>query len=432
MTCRPLPVRLLGLLYGPWARQVTILMLALFAACVVAVPALAEPPEIASKKAEVQQVLGQIQALDGSLGLAIEAYNKATVRLDEIEHRQELNRRDLKLARRNLKLQQQALARRLVSLYSGDRDTTWLGVLLGASSVTQLVDRLDTVQRVANQDAQVVRQVERFRSTIERNKRQLARSHGRQADLVAEREEQRASIQSQLAERRQLAESIKSEIARLEAEERARQERLRREAQARLAAQRAAAAVAAAAAEAAAAERRRVARVAAEQTTHAHSDDVDLSTPDAVADADETYTPEITVDEVGVVAETPEASIVPSSGSRGTDVVAAAMQYLGVPYVWGGASPSGFDCSGLMLYAYAQLGISLPHYTGDQWQLGVAVSQDQLEPGDIVFFNGLGHNGMYIGGGQFIHAPHSGDVVKISNLSDSWYAATYEGARRIL
>ena len=121
----------------------------------------------------------------------------------------------------------------------------------------------------------------------------------------------------------------------------------------------------------------------------------------------------------------------PPSG-RGGDVVAIAMRYLGVPYVWGGASPSGFDCSGLITYVYAQIGISLPHYTYSQYALGIAVARDQLQPGDIVFFNGLGHNGMYIGGGQFIHAPHTGDVVKISSLSDSWYAATWVGARRIL
>jgi cell wall-associated NlpC family hydrolase len=77
------------------------------------------------------------------------------------------------------------------------------------------------------------------------------------------------------------------------------------------------------------------------------------------------------------------------------------------------------------------MGVSLPHYTGAQWNMGVPVSSSDLQPGDLVFFDGLNHVGIYIGGGQFIHAPHTGDVVKISSLSESWYASTYVGARRI-
>ena len=82
------------------------------------------------------------------------------------------------------------------------------------------------------------------------------------------------------------------------------------------------------------------------------------------------------------------------------------------------------------MYVFAQVGVSLPHYTGSQWGMGSPVSRSDLQAGDLVFFNGLGHVGIYIGGGSFIHAPHTGDVVKISSMS-GWYDQTYMGARRI-
>ena len=97
--------------------------------------------------------------------------------------------------------------------------------------------------------------------------------------------------------------------------------------------------------------------------------------------------------------------------------------------MWGGASPSGFDCSGLVMYVYAQLGISLPHYTVSQWNATIAISSSQLEPGDLVFFDGLGHVGIYIGGGQFIHAPYTGTVVQVSDLGA--YGGSFVGARRV-
>jgi peptidoglycan DL-endopeptidase CwlO len=124
---------------------------------------------------------------------------------------------------------------------------------------------------------------------------------------------------------------------------------------------------------------------------------------------------------------------IPPAGTLGEKAVQIAEGELGVPYVWGGASPQqGFDCSGLTMWVYAQLGIHLDHYTGSQWNAGPHVPRDQLEPGDLVFFEpGIGHVGIYIGNGLFIHAPHTGTVVQISSLSDAWYASEYDGAVRV-
>jgi hypothetical protein len=125
----------------------------------------------------------------------------------------------------------------------------------------------------------------------------------------------------------------------------------------------------------------------------------------------------------------------PHGGTPGDRAVAIAEQYLGIPYRWGGADPiGGFDCSGLTMYVYAQLGIQLTHYTGSQFYEGMRIPPSRLLPGDLLFFHpsarGPQHEGMYIGGGRFIHAPHTGDVVKISSLAEPGYAFSFVGAVR--
>jgi peptidoglycan DL-endopeptidase CwlO len=294
----------------------------------------------------------------------VEAYNAANVRLDAIKAEQAINERRLQIARANFEQAQAFLQQRLVALYTSE-DQSALEILLGASSLDDLLDRVDTVNRVSEQDARIIEEVRGFREEIKRREAELERARAEQERVVAERAEQRASIERQLAERRQLLSSIRSEIERLKREEAARQQRL----------------------EAAARER------------------ISSSTP----------------------STTPSAGGNPGGGYSG--VVGIAMQYLGVPYQWGGASPSGFDCSGFTMYVYAQVGVSLPHNAAMQYSMGSPVGREFLQPGDLVFFNGLGHVGIYIGGNQMIHAPHTGDVVKISTLT-GWYASTYVGARR--
>lgn len=121
----------------------------------------------------------------------------------------------------------------------------------------------------------------------------------------------------------------------------------------------------------------------------------------------------------------------------GQDIVDYAKTFLGVPYVYGGTSPSGFDCSGLVYYCYAHFGYTVNRTAAGLAYTGRVVSSSELAPGDIILFTStdgsyVGHTGIYIGNGQFIHAPHTGDVVKISSLSEDYYASHYWGARRVI
>jgi cell wall-associated NlpC family hydrolase len=113
----------------------------------------------------------------------------------------------------------------------------------------------------------------------------------------------------------------------------------------------------------------------------------------------------------------------------GASVAEYARKFLGVPYVYGGASPrSGFDCSGFVAYVYRHFGVALPHYTFAQFQRGRRVRRRALAPGDLVFFDGLNHVGLYIGHGRFIHAPHTGSRVRVEWLR---YGGRFVGARRL-
>jgi cell wall-associated NlpC family hydrolase len=116
----------------------------------------------------------------------------------------------------------------------------------------------------------------------------------------------------------------------------------------------------------------------------------------------------------------------PTLGQRAVRIAAAE---LGVPYRYGGSSPSGFDCSGLVAYVYARLGIQLPHNAAAQYGYGRPVDRRDLRPGDLVFFHGLGHVGLYIGRGRMIHAPQTGERVSIQRLASR--SGSVEGARRL-
>jgi cell wall-associated NlpC family hydrolase len=115
----------------------------------------------------------------------------------------------------------------------------------------------------------------------------------------------------------------------------------------------------------------------------------------------------------------------------GAKVVTYARRMIGVPYSYGGSTPRGFDCSGFTSYVYRHFGISVSRTSYSQFRDGIRVARSGLKPGDLVFFHGLGHVGLYIGHGRFIHSPRRGTRVRIDPMS-GWYASRYDGARRLV
>lgn len=351
-------------------------------ALMAAVPALADP-SVSSKRAQAQEVMGQLQRLSDSLERARSQYDASTAQLAKIQRDLRENRHELTVAKHNLKVGQRTIAQRLVALYRTD-DASTLEVILGARSLDDMITRMDSAKSVTSQDASVLAQVKQFRLAIKHSGEVLKKAKEDQQRVVAQRAAAKASIESQITQGNNLLASIKGQIAQLVAADRARQLQMAAAARARVDLQ------------------HRVQQQAAQDTV------------------------------VGVTAAAPQSDTVVAPPPTHGGVVGIALSQLGTPYVWAGAAPGGFDCSGLVMWAYAQVGVSLPHSSYAQYGYGVPVSRDQLQPGDLVFFDGLGHVGIYIGGGQFVHAPHTGDVVRISSLDEAWYSANFVGARRIL
>jgi cell wall-associated NlpC family hydrolase len=256
--------------------------------------------------------------------------------------------------------------------------------VLGAQSFSDLVNRIDVMNRTSRSQASVLHSVTIAERQVSRRQSVLRIEEVRAKKLVGRTEAAKAKVQGLISSQQSLIAGLNSQIRNLVQQRKA---RLAREARARAAAAAAAAA-------------------AAQQSQG--------SAP------------------TGPAPITPPTGPVPPASSVGAEAVQIAMGELGVPYVWGGASPSGFDCSGLTMWVYAQLGIHLDHFTGSQWNAGPHVARDQLAPGDLVFFEpGIGHVGIYIGNNDFIEAPHTGAFVQISSLSNAWYAAEYQGAVRV-
>jgi cell wall-associated NlpC family hydrolase len=342
-------------------------------------------PQIRAQQAHARSVVAEVNRIGRNLQVVEDAAWNAKQRLQLVKQSLTRNEYRLHVARGNLHAAQKRLMGRLYSIYVNGAPSA-IDVIAGAHSLSQLIDRSESAQVLSNQDAALGRQALGFERSVQRRERQLKQLKQTREHVLAERLAEKRTVASELAQQKRLLASIHTTIQHLQAQEAAREQRLKAEAEARLRQELAA--------------RREAAQAAAK--TQAHQ-------PTAIVP------PPVTIP-------------VGNPGVGHPQAASIALQYLGVPYVWGGASPSGFDCSGLVMYVYAQLGISLPHYTVAQWNATLPISQSQMLPGDLVFFNGLGHVGIYVGGGQFVDAPHTGSVVRIDSLANF---GGFDGARRV-
>ncbi len=333
-------------------------------------------------------MLAEVNQIGVKLQAAQDAWWNAKQQVALVDRSLKQNEYRLHVARGNLHTAQQRLMSRLYSLYVTPPPST-IEVLAGAHSVSQGLDHAEAARVLSQQDAALGTQAVHFEHAVQTRERQLKQLKQKRVEAADRAAAEKQHVAAELGQQKRLLASIHTTVSQLVAQEAAHERAARIAAEQRLAAE--------------AAARRAAARAAAEQAKHATS----------------TSAPVLT-------APPPVSVPIGNPGAGHPEAASIALHYLGVPYVWGGESPSGFDCSGLVAYVYAQLGISLPHYTVAQWNATDPISSP--EPGDLVFFNGLGHVGIYIGGGRFVDAPHTGSVVRIDSMSGF---GGYDGARRV-
>jgi cell wall-associated NlpC family hydrolase len=316
---------------------------------------LANPAEVRAKKAEVRALKAQLAAIDERVGAAAERYNGARWKLSEIRKSLVANQAKLQRAIAELQSSERVLAERIDALYRRP-DPSLAEVVLESGSLTDAVGTANAIERAGDQDARIVGRTRVLRTKTIDARRELTRDRETAKVEVQRAAANRARVEAILAERQRLLAGANDELRQAIADEAAEQRE----------------------AALAAARGRRVAAAS---------------------------------------GYTPYNGPLPS-GEGNAAAVRIMMKFQGVPYVWGGESPSGFDCSGLATYAYRQIGKDVPHYTYAIWEKFPQVPADQLQTGDMVFFSNLGHMGIYIGDGMMIHAPRTGDVVRVAAMAD--------------
>jgi len=365
---------------------------AIIAATVVAMAAfatLASAPDapgapLAAKQAAAARLDRQVRNLEGRFDQLQERHRGALIELERIQRDVAVARREVRQTRRDLGTAKRTLVNRALAIYQSGGPSQIVD-FAASGSFSGFFDRIEAVRRVSDQDADVLGQVDELNRSVEERERALERARGRAAGVERRAKRDKARMGEILDQRLDKLASVNSDIRAI------------------MAAQRRAAAARAAA------QARETAALAATPADGAAS---------------------------GTVSEGSSTSGNPSSGTGGgggggvsiplppgsgtaAAAASAAMSKLGSPYVWAASGPDSFDCSGLVTWAFAQAGRpGLPHSTYALVTMGVAVPLDQLQVGDLVFSESDGHMGIWVGNGSFVHAPRSGDVVKVTSMSN--------------
>lgn len=346
---------------------------------------------IGDLRSRANEVSQQISDLENQIATETHAMEQARYEGTLIDERIEVAEAKLAEARNSEAAGRKELSRYALQAYvSGGSDTNFAAVV--GTEGDKIGRRNGYVSAAVGDRQQLVDSLEALQKNTEDQKKELQAARAEAKRVEEETEARYARVKQAAAELQRTKSQLDGKLAQMVAEKQAAEARAA-EARARAEAERQA--------------RREAARAAA-ATPAAPSPSVSVTIPEP------TETPSEPTDQNPTVEQ---PTVAPPSSGRGGAVVAAAQSQLGVPYRWGGTSPGvGLDCSGLTQFAYRQAGVSIPRVTYAQMGAGQTVPLSAIQPGDLVFYSGGSHVAIYVGGGQVIHAPQTGDVVKYSSL----------------
>ncbi|MDQ0246625.1 cell wall-associated NlpC family hydrolase/Skp family chaperone for outer membrane proteins [Bacillus fengqiuensis] len=343
--------------------------------------------QIDATKGQIDDFETKIQQLDNRITIAMEKSQKLN---DDIKRQHEKiveTEAEIEKAKQALDAHKKVYSERLrsIQLEGNQSIATYAELLLSSDNISEFLTRFTAISQIIESDRDLLNGLNEKEQTLkgaeeklQNGYNQLKKSQNKLADEQKKIEADKKEVEKELAKAKNILKNQQDQLVQQEAQRRAQQAQLaqqeaqRRVQQAQLAQQ-------------------------AEQETRQQS---------LVTKASKS-TPSV------------EAAALTNSGEA-NKLIATAKQYLGVPYVWGGTTPSGFDCSGFTQYVFRSVGINLPRVSRDQQNVGTRISLNEVQPGDLVFRgNPAYHVGIYIGGGQYIHAPQTGDVLKISTYNPS-------------